>query len=227
MVSGTIGHDDKASWDQRIYPRGRDKDEEHLIFTIGKGFGATLSWLAADGTDLEQTDGMVATESIKLLESYASDKQPFFLAVGFYKPHTPYVAPKKYFEMYDPAEIGVPRIPADYFSTLPIPAVKTLTKKKDQVNLPESTKREAMHAYYATITFMDAQVGRVIEALEELGLMDNTVIVFSSDHGYHMGEHAHIPKADPVRRRWQGPVDPLRPGNESTRKANGIASRDD
>jgi arylsulfatase A-like enzyme len=192
---GTIGHDDKASWEERIYPRGRDKDEEDLIHRIAdKNLGGTMSWLAAEGTDLEQTDGMVATESIQLMKKYAASEQPFFLAVGFFKPHTPYVAPKKYFEMYDPAEIEVPRVPADYFSTIPLPAVKTLTIKKEQINLPEATKRDAMHAYYATITFMDAQIGRVVDALEELGLRDNTIILFGSDHGYHMGEHDHFQK---------------------------------
>jgi arylsulfatase A-like enzyme len=191
---GTNGHDDPASWDERINPSGRDKEEEHLIYSLGKGFGGTLSWLAAEGTDLEQTDGMVATESIKLLTRYAAEDQPFFLAVGFYKPHTPFVAPKKYFDLYDRSEIEVPRVPADYFSTLPEPAVKSLTIKKDQLNLPDSTKREAMQAYYATITFMDAQVGRVIAALEALGLRDNTIILFSSDHGYHMGEHDFFQK---------------------------------
>ena len=192
---GTNSHDDPASWDVRVNPRGRDKDEEDLIFSLNPGsFGASLSWLAADGTDEEQTDGMVATESINALRHFAQTDQPFFLGVGFYKPHTPYVAPKKYFDLYDPANIEVPRVPSDYLDTLPAPAVKSIRNRKKEIDLPEETARQAIHAYYAAISFMDAQVGRVLAALDELGLRENTVILFSSDHGYHMGEHGYYQK---------------------------------
>ncbi len=192
---GTDGHDDPASWQTRINPRGRDKEEEDKIFSLRPGsFGATLSWLAAEGTDEEQTDGMVATQSIELLKRYAKNETPFFLAVGFYKPHTPYVAPKKYFDLYDPADIEVPKIPEGYLESIPEPAKKTVTAFKDQIDLPEDTARKAIHAYYATISFMDAQIGRVLKSLDALGLRDNTIVLFSSDHGYHMGEHGHYQK---------------------------------
>jgi arylsulfatase A-like enzyme len=192
---GTPGHDDSLSWNHRYYPKGRDRIEEDKIFTLEPGqFGATLSWFAADGTDEEQTDGMVATQSIELLERYARDKTSFFLAVGFYKPHTPYVAPKKYFDMYPKEKIRIPPVPDNYLSTLPEPARQSLTRLKSQNNLSDSLALCAIQAYYATITFMDAQVGRVLEALEKNGLAENTIIVFTSDHGYHMGEHAYYQK---------------------------------
>lgn len=192
---GTPGHDDSVSWNRRYYPRGRDKEEEDKIFTLVPGqFGATLSWMAADGTDEEQTDGMVATQSINLLERYAKDKTPFFLAVGFYKPHTPYVAPRKYFDMYPKEKIKIPSVPENYLSTLPEPAQQSLTRFKPQNNLSDSLALCAIQAYYATITFVDAQIGRVLDALEQNGLADNTVVVFTSDHGYHMGEHAYYQK---------------------------------
>jgi iduronate 2-sulfatase len=192
---GTDGHDDPPSWDRVVNPRGRDKDEESQIFTLVPGqYGGTLSWMAADGTDEEQTDGIGATEAIKLLEEFAANKTPFFLAVGFYRPHTPYVSPKKYFDMYPREKIVVPAVPAGYLETLPEPAQKTLTAKKDQVNLPDDTARKAIQAYYASITFMDAQVGRVLAALDRLGLADDTVVLFTSDHGYHMGEHGYYQK---------------------------------
>jgi len=192
---GTNGHDDAASWQERINPRGVDKDLEDQIFSLRKGsFGGTLSWLAADAPDEEHTDGLVATESLKLLNKYASAGQPFFLAVGFYKPHTPYVAPKKYFDQYDLSDIVVPKIPEGYWDTLPPLARKSMEHYRDQLNLSDDLARQAIRAYYATITFADAQIGRLLDGLEALGLRDNTIILFSSDHGYHMGEHGHYQK---------------------------------
>jgi iduronate 2-sulfatase len=192
---GTPGHDDPKSWTNTINPRGRDKDEEYKIFSLIPGsFGATLSWLAADGTDEEQTDGIVATEAIKLLDKHAKDKEPFFLAVGFFKPHTPYVAPKKYFDMYPRDSIKVPRIPEGYLETLPVPARNIINSRKEQLNLPDSFAISAIQAYFATISFMDAQIGRLLDALEKSGLKENTIILFTSDHGYHMGEHGHYQK---------------------------------
>ena len=192
---GTSGHDDPDSWDFTYNPRGRDKAEEHITQTLLPGkFGGTLSWLAADGTDEEQTDGIAATQAVRLLEEYARDKTRFFLAVGLYRPHTPYVAPKKYFAMYPRENIRVPSVPDGYLSTLPKPAQASLTRKKEQVGLAEDVAREAIQAYYASITFADAQVGRILEALEKTGLAKNTVVVFTSDHGYHMGEHGYYQK---------------------------------
>ncbi|REK19549.1 MAG: DUF4976 domain-containing protein [Planctomycetota bacterium] len=192
---GTDGHDDPATWDRVVNPRGRDKDEESQIFSLVPGqFGGTLSWMAADGTDLEQTDGIGATAAIEMLEEFGETGQPFFLAVGFYRPHTPYVAPKKYFAMYPREEIVVPTVPEGYLDTIPKAARSTVTAKKANVNLSDDLARQAIQAYYASITFMDAQVGRVLDALERAGLADNTVVLMTSDHGYHMGEHGHYQK---------------------------------
>ena len=100
---GTSGLDDSASWDEVVNPRGRDKDDENQIFSIkpGTGFGATLSWLAAEGADDEQTDGKGADAAVRLLERHADG--PFFLAVGFYRPHVPCVATKV---VWPPIEVG-------------------------------------------------------------------------------------------------------------------------
>ena len=192
---GTGGHDDPYSWSYTINPRGRDVDDESLIFSLRpKSFGGTLSWLAADGTDEEQTDGIAATETIELLEKYARTKQAFFLAVGLYRPHTPYVAPKKYFEMYPRDSIRVPTVPEGYLATLPEPARTSIRRKKEQLDLSADLAKQAIQAYYASITFADAQLGRILATLEETGLSNNTVVLFTSDHGYHMGEHGHWQK---------------------------------
>jgi choline-sulfatase len=192
---GTGGHDDPDSWDFTINPRGRDRDDENKIFSLRPGsFGGTLSWLAADGTDDEQTDGIAAAEAARLLKQYAASDKRFFLAVGLYRPHTPYVAPKKYFDMYPRDKIVVPSVPEGYLDTLPVPARQSLVRKKEQVNLADDLARQAIQAYYASITFADAQLGKILNALDETGLADNTIVLFTSDHGYHMGEHGYYQK---------------------------------
>ncbi|QDU38224.1 Choline-sulfatase [Maioricimonas rarisocia] len=192
---GTSGHDDPFSWDYTINPHGRDKDDEDLIFSLRPGsFGGTLSWLAADGTDEEQTDGIAATDAVRLLKEYGDTQQSFFMAVGLFRPHTPYVAPKKYFDLYPLDEIVVPQVPEGYYETIPTPAVNSLRRKKEQIDLPDDLARKAIQAYYASITFADAQLGRILDTLDESGLAESTVVVFTSDHGYHMGEHGYWQK---------------------------------
>jgi len=192
---GTSGHDDPYSWNYTINPRGRDVEEESKIFTLKPGtFGATLSWLAAEGTDEEQTDGMIADAAVAELQRYHREDRPFFLAVGLFRPHTPYVAPKKYFDMYPLDQIVVPEVPEGYDKTIPEPALKSIRRKKEQINLADDLAKQAIQAYYATISFADAQVGKVLETLETTGLAKDTVVVFTSDHGDNMGEHGQWQK---------------------------------
>lgn len=192
---GTAGHDDPYSWNYTINPRGRDKDEEDKIFSlVPNTFGGTLSWYAAEGDDTEQTDGIAATEAVQLLEKYSKSGRRFFMTVGLYRPHTPYVAPKKYFDLYPLDEIRVPEVPAEYLSTIPKPAAASIRRKKDQIDLRDDLARQAIQAYYASISFADAQLGRVLTTLQDTGLAENTIVVFTSDHGYHMGEHGHWQK---------------------------------
>jgi len=193
---GTSGHDDPYSWDITVNPRGRDVIEQDKIFSLVPGsYGGTLSWLSADGTDREQTDGIAADEAIERLQDYEKSKQSFFMAVGLYRPHTPYVAPHNYFEKYPTDKIEVPDVPEGYLETIPKPAAKSIRAKKHQVDLDDDLARQAIQAYHATITFADAQIGRILDTLEQTGLDENTVVIFTSDHGYHMGEHGHWQKS--------------------------------
>ena len=188
---GTDGFDDPPSWNQTVNPIGRDKSEEQLIFNAEphRKISAALSWLAAEGKDEEQTDGMIATEAIRLLKEHRDE--PFFLAAGFFRPHTPYVAPKKYFDMYPLESIHLPFAPANDRDDIPVAAFAH-NCPVPHYGLDELTLRKAIQAYYACVSFIDAQVGRMLDELESQGLADRTIVVFWSDHGYHLGEHGGI-----------------------------------
>jgi arylsulfatase A-like enzyme len=187
---GTNGHDDPASWELELNPAGVDRlEEEPNIFTLTPGqFGGTLSWYASPKEDAHHTDGMHAEDAVWVLERCARRKdRPFFLALGFFRPHTPYVAPQSYFELYP--EKSMPLVQDIKEDQADIPAAGLASYKREQDKLTDDLRRQCMQAYYASISFMDAQVGQVVDALDRLGLADNTIIVFTSDHGYHMGEH--------------------------------------
>jgi len=183
---GKNGLDDSVSWNERINPIGRDKAEENklTVLTPGRGLGASLTYLIADGEDEEQTDGIGAKEAIRIMEE--KKDQPFFLAVGFYRPHCPYIAPKKYFDLYPIEKISLPKQSSADWNDKPEAAkwVNPLNYGLDNTKL-----REALRAYYASISFMDAQVGKLLDALDRLKLTDHTIIVFWSDHGYNVGQH--------------------------------------
>ena len=185
---GTSSLDDYRSWDLAINPRGRDRDIHDRIFSLRPGqFGAALSWLADEGEDADYTDGIGAAEAVRLLERFKRTSQPFFLAVGFYRPHTPYVAPKQYFDMYPVERIDLPTLSEADRSRTPAAAYRSAFAEQDAAT--DRQRKEAIQAYHASTTFMDAQVGHVLDALERLGLASNTIVVFTSDHGYHLGDH--------------------------------------
>ena len=216
---GTSGIDDIYSWDQTINPYGRDKIEEYKINTLSpRRYGGTLSWMSSDGVDEEQTDGIGASEAIKKLENFSNTGEKFFLAVGFFRPHTPFVAPKKYFDLYSKEDIEIPKSSPDYLRTIPIPAAKSVRAKKNQINLEEDLAKEIKQAYYATISFVDAQVGRIINKLKQTGLDKNTIVVFTSDHGYHMGEHGHWQKQTLFNNATKVPLIINVPGEDYTSK---------
>ena len=146
--------------------------------------------IVLDGNGEKHGDYKVATRAIELIEQY-KDK-PFFLGVGFVKPHSPPTAPKKFFDMYDVDRIP---LPVDYGPTPKAPAglppISIAPRNSDlfigRESTPE-TAREMKRAYWASVSFMDEQVGRVLEALEKSGLKDKTIVVLWGDHGYHLGE---------------------------------------
>ncbi|MBP8960224.1 MAG: sulfatase-like hydrolase/transferase [Bacteroidales bacterium] len=114
--------------------------------------------------------------------------EPFFIAAGFYKPHCPWITPSKYFDIYNIEQIKLPEISHEIRKVYP-PLSLASTDPWPWFGLTLSQASECKLAYYAAISFVDAQIGRVLDALDYLGLSENTIVIFWSDHGYHLGEH--------------------------------------
>lgn len=205
--------DDPKSFDRVFYGKAT------AIGSKGEGRNLTgdklgwCRWLTAEGTDADQPDGQLADEVVKTL-AQKRDK-PLFLAVGFYRPHDPFIVPKKYFDLYDRAQLELPVTPKGY--TPPFPhsigggAFKTAF---DQFT--DRERREFLHAYYAGVSFMDAQVGKLLDALKANKLADNTVVVFIGDHGYELGVRGWWNKNTLFERSCRTPMivrDPAANGN--------------
>ncbi len=188
---GTSGLDDPPSWNEFVNPRGRDRDDEADVinFTPGKGLGASLCWMEAKGTDEEQTDGKVAAEAIRLMREH-KDK-PFFLGVGFYRPHVPDIATKAYFDAVPLDKVTLPQEPPGHITNIPPVA---LTVKPPNYGVPMENLLKFKRAYFASIDFVDAQVGKVLDELDRLKLTDNTIVVIFGDHGWALGEHGQWQK---------------------------------
>jgi len=220
---GTSGLDDPPSWSNFVNPAGRDKtalEPDIINYTPRRGLGSAMSFLAdREGKDEEHTDGKVALETIKLLEEHKEG--PFFIAAGFYKPHTPYVAPKPYFDLYPLSRIQLPQEPEGAPNGVPRPAL-TSTQPWPYFGVTPDQARECKQGYYASISFVDAQIGRVLDAVDRLKLWDNTVVVFWSDHGYHLGEHGLWMKQSLFEESARVPLIIVAPGGK--KGASGVSA---
>ena len=182
----------------------------------------SASWRSFDGfEDNQLPDGQIADNAIETLRQLKQnqsngDNRPFFLAVGFHKPHVPFYAPSKYFDKYPPADqiklADNPDVPTDFppiaraicpvldFYTDVMPLFPNYTACKTDVNvsfyseechLPDSKAKEIRRAYYACVSYTDAQIGKVLAELDSQGFADDTVIILWADHGFQLGEHNH------------------------------------
>jgi len=192
--NGGNGADDAASWTERFNSPGPEWKASGAGETLegnpdGKRpvvGGNTFVVVEADGDDLTHSDGKTAAKAAELIERYAG--QPFFLAVGFVRPHVPFVAPQKYFEPflpYDKLPLP-PKVDGDWDD---IPRAGINYKTSVNMKMDIRRQKKAVGGYLASVAYMDAQVGKVIDALERSGQADNTIVIFTSDHGYHLGEH--------------------------------------
>ena len=189
VPAGDESRDDPQAWDfgtpfkdERPYPPER---ESAVKVKVGNKQG--LPWKEIPCADDELVDGNFAKVAIEWLERRDAAK-PFFLAVGFHRPHLPFVAPAKYYDLYPFDAIKLPVEPADDEADIPLPARNGSVAQYAMTATPDQ-RRAAIRAYLATVSFMDAQAGRVLDAIKRLGVADNTIIVFTGDHGWHLGEH--------------------------------------
>ncbi|MDB4537361.1 sulfatase [Akkermansiaceae bacterium] len=201
IIAGTDGNDIPSTWDEKFNTKGLEAhtpgDYACLnlnIFTKDlEGRQSTrmphrmFVSVEYEGDGSDQPDWQAADKTVALLKQHQA--KPFFIATGFVRPHYPNVAPAQYFEPYPFAKMPLPHVPADDHNDIPKAGMgKTTSKKSGIAEWPDNQKR-MWSAYYATMTYMDEQLGKVLDELDRLKLTDKTAIVFISDHGYHLGEH--------------------------------------
>jgi iduronate 2-sulfatase len=194
IEQGTDGSDDPLSWTERFNSQGPEwkapGDGETLEGNpdgtkpvVG---GNTFVVVEADGDDLVHSDGKTAAKAVQLIEEHKGE--PFWLGVGFVRPHVPFVAPRGYFPPFKPfSKLVLPeKLPGDW-DDIPKPGINY----KTSVNMKMDIRRQkkALGGYYASVAYVDAQVGKLLDALSRAGLEDKTIVIFTSDHGYHLGEH--------------------------------------
>lgn len=193
IETGSDGQDDKASWTESFNSQGPEwKAEGDAELVQGnptgklpKKGGNVMTIVKADGNDLVHSDGKTAQKASELIRKHKND--PFFLAVGFVRPHVPFVAPKEYFEPYPAKDMVMPEQTENDWDDIPARGINYVNSVKHEMTSEQ--ERKAIAAYYASVAYMDAQVGKVLKTLRDEGLEDNTIVVFTSDHGFHLGEH--------------------------------------
>jgi iduronate 2-sulfatase len=187
IVNGTSRYEDPASWTSTFNiqaPEHNAPGDKEDLTPLVTHEGMDFVTVQADGGAEIHADAKSADLAIQLMRELP---QPFFLGVGMVRPHVPLVAPREYFDRYPWQDMELPFVPEDDLGDVPEAAQTQTNAVKYGMN--EEQMRKALAGYYAAITFMDTQVGRILDEVERLGLDDNTVIVFVSDHGYNLGEH--------------------------------------
>jgi len=210
--SGHGNHDDAASWTvphwksdvvryalpESRAPQGKTR-EEALFSNVPAKRANKLpkgpAFESADVPDSAYPDGQLADKAIRRLKRAAKKPdQPFFIALGFVKPHLPFCAPKKYWDLYDRGnfELAKFREPPDGappFAPTSWGELRNYAGMPASGAVPDDLQRALIHGYHAAVSYTDAQVGRVLDALEKTGLSQNTIVVFWGDHGWHLGDH--------------------------------------
>jgi uncharacterized sulfatase len=162
------------------------------------------------GTEHDQPDGQTARASVAIMEKLTFAKKPWMVAAGFHRPHDPFLSPKKYFDLYPPGSMKIFHDPPD---ATPLKPLSISGGFREAFNaFTETDRQEFQRAYYAGVSFMDAQVGRLIDTLDRLNLWDNTLVIFIGDHGYHHNERGWWSKSTLFERCCRAPCIVVAPG---------------
>jgi iduronate 2-sulfatase len=228
ITKGVDGDDHPPSWTERFNVRApewqtageaRHLSHERLRFEpdthYNLGFGTAFYAVRAESDGAEQADVLAADRAVELLAGFGGE--PFFLAVGFVRPHVPLVAPGAYFDAHDLEDMDPPNVPEGDQDDIPAPGL-SLTSQRTKLTDP-ARKREVIQAYSAAVAFMDDQLGRVLDALEKHGHADDTIVVFTSDHGYHLGEHDLWQKLSLHEESVRVPLIVARPGDRPAQRS--------
>lgn len=200
ITEGVSGPDHKASWNEAFNFQGNEwfsnGDAEAICKTklnmdktkhYRLGFGGAFYSVKVPNNEAKlQPDYQAASKTIELIDKHGD--KPFFFGVGLIRPHVPLVAPVKYFDMYPPKEMQLAEVIKGDLDDIPKAGISKTSKTYGMVQKIQQQK--ALAAYYASTTFMDAQFGRIMDHLEKKGLREKTIVVFTSDHGWHLGEHS-------------------------------------
>ncbi|MBL8232000.1 MAG: sulfatase [Bryobacterales bacterium] len=222
-VPTTVGTDrwqDAASWTHNGSPQGKEHRSkgEGRNLTPQVGEGGAMNYIRTPDAS-EQADFDAANRAIAHLEKHRND--PFFLGLGFVRPHVPLVAPDKYFDLYPLSRIRIAKNPANDLDDIPAIVPKVIGERAHHMGMNADQQMEGLRAYYASISFMDDQLGRVLKVLDQLKMRDNTLIVFQSDHGWHLGEHTFWQKRSLMEESAKVPLIVSAPG----RKGHGQVCR--
>ncbi len=210
---------DEPSWHHSVSPGGPENGSlPDGSVAVPRGVNSNMHWLrTADARG--QSDSNAADRALSLLEQHKNG--PFFLAVGFLRPHLPFVAPGRFFDMYPLDSIPLPANPPGDLDDIPAAAKAVRPHIWNNGKLDEKGMRETRRGYYASTSFMDDQVGRVLDGLAKMGLSDNTIVIFWGDHGWSLGEHTHWQKMSLMEEVARVPLIVSAPG----RAGNGKPSR--
>lgn len=215
---GEVPGENRAGW----MDVGRSWDEAEMFGTLPDGReieGRNLTggklpwcrWAATAGSDDDQPDGQAARRAIATIDAQAAAGRPWLVAAGFHRPHDPFVAPRRYFEMYPLDAVTIHHDPGNVtpLRRLSIPGGAYADAFQ---RFGDRERREFQRAYYAGVSFMDAQVGRLLDALDERHLWDSTVVIFIGDHGYHHNERGWWSKSTLFERCCRVPCIVAAPG---------------
>lgn len=189
--------------------------------------GKKLPWYCSLAPEKNMTDAMVANHAVQRLNDFKKSKQPFFLAVGFIKPHLPFVAPQKYWDLYDSETIQIPnRNTPEGMYVQALANFGELRKYhgiQAEGQLTDEQSNQMIHGYYAAVSMIDAQLGKLLDALKENGLVDNTIVVLWGDHGWKLGEYGNWCKHSNMEMDVNAPLFIAAPGMEKNQQTESLA----